>query len=100
MTPETIVSNNVEQLIDLYLTEKIVKGQFLSGKQVAALSPKQHIFVDGKHAVVVAVNVDFKKKSAELIYVKGRKAFGKEQYLDVAFTNKETFVQFGVPDRD
>ncbi len=95
--------NLAEQLIDSYLSgvsEKIVKGQFLSGKQVAALDPKQHIFVDGKHAVVVAVNVDFKRKSTELVYVKGRKAFGKEQYLDIAFTNKETFIQVGVPDED
>lgn len=98
------MSMNAEQLIDTYLCEKpkksIVKGPFLSGKQVAALSDKQHIFIDGKHAVVVSVDVSVKSKKSELVYVKGRKAFGREQYMDVPYNDMKTNIQAGVPNPD
>ena len=82
-----------EQLIDTYLDEKQVKGLFLTGKQVAALSDKQHIFVGGKKAVVVTVNVDYKRKESNLVYVKGRKAFGKELDMVIPYNDMKTVVQ-------
>lgn len=82
-----------EQLIDTYLDEKVVKGKELSGKEVANLKAKQHIFIKGKHAVVVAVNKQ--GDNVELVYVKGRKAFGKEQYMDVPMKSTSTGVMMG-----
>lgn len=77
------------------LIEKVVKGDELSGREVAQLKAKQHIFIKGKHAIVVDVNK--KGNTAELVYVKGRKAFGKEQYLDVPLSAKSTGVAMGKP---
>lgn len=82
-----------EELIDLALSEKLVKGDHLSGKEVAALKPKQRVFINGKHAVVIDVNKS--GNNIELVYVKGRKAFGKEQYLDVELASSKTPVQAG-----
>jgi len=100
---------NAEQLIDQYLAElaprisqatkqakkrgySISKGDTLSGADLLQLKPKQGILVKGRRAVVV--DVTSKGDKVELIYVKGAKAFGKEQYLDVKKTDKETPVQF------
>lgn len=75
------------------LIEKIVRGDTLSGSDVAKLKSKEHIFVNGKHAVVIDVNV--KGDNVELVYVKGRKAFGREQYLDVKKSDSTTPVAAG-----
>lgn len=85
-----------EGLIDGVLSEKVRKGQVLSGKQIAALDSRQHIYVDGKHALVVDVNVNFRTKTVELIYIKGRKFFGREIYADYMFDDRPTNVRVGI----
>ena len=87
------MSNFAAQLI-----ERVVKGDKLSGKQVSQLKSKQHIFVNGKHAVVVDAKVN--GKNVELVYVKGRKAFGKEQYLDIPVDATTTDIMSGKSDDD
>ena len=76
------------------LIEKITKGEFLTGREVAQLSQREHIFVKGRHAAVVDVNR--KGNIIELVYVKGRKAFGREQYMDIPFNDMKTVIQKGV----
>lgn len=71
----------MSQLAEQLIAEKIVAGQALSGREVSQLRPKQHIFVRGQHAVVVDVTT--RGNNVELVYVKGRKAFGREQYMDI-----------------
>ena len=77
------------------LNEKYVKGEPLSGKEVAKLRSKEHVFVRGRHSVVVDVNV--RGSNVELVYVKGRKAFGKEQYLDLRLGDRTTEVSQAYP---
>lgn len=78
----------------LEIKEKVVKGEFLTGREVAQLKQRQHIFIRGRHAVVVDVNR--RGPNVELVYVKGRKAFGNEIYMDVPFNDMKTVIQMGV----
>lgn len=80
-----------EQLIDKYLNEKLVPADSLSGKDIAKLKGRENIYVNGRRAVVVSVST--KGNTVELIYVKGRKVFGKEQYLDISLNATTTPVQ-------
>ena len=89
-----------EQMIDNYISEKFDKGDALTGKQVATLKPKQHIFFDGKKAVVIAVNVDKKRRETELVYVKGRRAFGKEISVIIPHNDVRSYVQAAIADED
>ena len=85
---------NAEQLIDQLLEGrggKLVKGKVLSGAEVAALSPKQGILVNGKRCVVIDVNK--KGNIIELVYSKGVRKFSKDLFLEVRITDKTTPVQ-------
>lgn len=77
-----------------HLDEKILKGEEMTGREIASLKPREHIFVKGKHAVVVDVSV--KGLNVELIYVKGRKAFGREIYMDIPYDDRRTGILRGI----
>jgi len=75
-----------EQLIDKYLSNKslnerkIVKGEALSGKEVAyLLEPKQAILIKNKRGVVIDVNVE--DNQVELIYALGVRSFKERYYV-------------------
>lgn len=77
------------------LNERWIKGDVLSGKEVAKLTHRQHIFVNGKHSIVVDVNV--RGDNVELIYVKGRKKFGREIYMDLKLSDRKTPILLAIP---
>lgn len=70
----------------------VEKGRVLTGAEVASLSPKQGILVNGKRAVVISVNT--KGSGVELVYTVGAKSFGKEKYLDLSKTDQKTPIQY------
>lgn len=73
------------------LHEKLRPDKWLSAKEVAALKSKEHIFVNNLHSVVV--DVATRGSNVELVYVVGRKAFGKEQYMDIPLATSRTVIQ-------
>lgn len=75
------------------LIEKIIKGPELSGREVADLKYREHIFVNRRHAVVIDTKV--KGNTVELVYVKGRKAFGPELYMDIPLNAPKTGILKG-----
>ena len=88
------MTRKAEQLIDELLEIRygaVQKGAALTGADVAALAARQHILVDGQRSVVV--DVSKKGNEVELVYIKGAKKFGKEKFLVVQMSDKETPVQ-------
>lgn len=79
-----------EQLIDEIVSEKLVSGKTLSGAEVANLKPKQHVFVNGKRAVVF--DVARRGNDVELSYMTGTKLLGPEKYLVVSVNASSTPV--------
>lgn len=83
-------------LISIYLDEKkpgaVVKGETLSGSDVAALKPKQGILVDGRRAVVI--DVEKSGSDVTLIYSKGVRKTGRDKIITVSVSDKETPVQY------
>ncbi len=87
-----------EQLIDQLLEAKqktkygaVVKGDELSGSEIASLRPKQAILVKGKRAVVLGVVS--KGNNIELTYAAGAKTFSRDRYLTIKKTDQKTSVQ-------
>lgn len=68
------------------------KGSFLSGSDIAALSYKQLVAVQGRVARVIDVAV--KGNEVSLTYVKGNKPHGKEITLVFDKADRETPVQY------
>ena len=89
----TMLYAQVHQTLGPQVDEKIIKGPELSGQEVTLLKYREHIFINGKHAVVI--DVKHRGNNVELVYVKGRKAFGREQYMDVPFNSPRTGILMG-----
>ena len=89
---------NAERLIDELLEARmrIVKGDFLSPREVLGLRSKQGVLVRGKRAVIVDIS-SFKDRGGvemlSVIYIKGAKSFGREQSLVVPMSDRETPIQ-------
>ena len=73
------------------LLERVIKGDFLSGREVGALRPKQGILINGRRAVVI--DVGDKGKEVELIFAYGVKSFKGESYVTVRKQDSATPVQ-------
>jgi predicted Zn-ribbon and HTH transcriptional regulator len=71
-----------EQLIDDIVKEKLVSGKPLSGPEVAELKPKQHVFINGRRAVII--DVSRQGNNVELVYMTGTRMYGPEKYLVVS----------------
>lgn len=82
--------NLAEQLIDEFVTEKLVAGKVLSGAEVQNLKSKQHVFINGKRAVVF--DSVRRGNDVELTYMTGTKLLGPEKYLVVSATASSTPV--------
>jgi len=68
-----------------------VKGESLSGAEVASLKPRDSIIVDGYRSRVI--EVQRKGSEVTLVYVKGASSFGAERFLVVNYNDSVTAVQ-------
>lgn len=76
------------------IAEALVAGKSLSGKEVAELQPKQHVFINGKRAIVL--DVLRSGSSVDLIYMTGTKLLGPEKTLTVPLSSSTSGVYAAV----